>query len=119
MCAGSWTGGMLLVLLFLFLMSELPPGRLGVISSLLGEDFVRYCYLPLGGLRDIVSDNKELNLYPETSIDDQFFFLGCFAQLSDQNLSKHCCLSSFGRHLRKPLVDTFCTRACMTRHLVL
>ena len=51
------TTNLLVVILTLFLLSELPLGLLGTISAILGKQFFVNCYIPVGELMDmLVSD---------------------------------------------------------------
>lgn len=54
------TTNLLVVILTLFLLSELPLGLLGTISAILGKQFFVNCYIPVGELMDMLVSDASL-----------------------------------------------------------
>ncbi|KAL6422630.1 hypothetical protein ACFW04_010690 [Cataglyphis niger] len=67
------TTNMLLVVLMLFLFTEMPQGILGLLSVTLGTEFVKTCYVQLGDVIDILTlINSAINFILYCTMSRQF-----------------------------------------------
>ncbi|XP_075163181.1 G-protein coupled receptor dmsr-1-like [Haematobia irritans] len=67
------TTRMLLAVLLLFLITEFPQGILGLLNTILGDDFYMQCYLKLSDLMDILAlINSSINFILYCSMSRQF-----------------------------------------------
>ncbi|KRT85817.1 G protein-coupled receptor [Oryctes borbonicus] len=67
------TTRMLLAVLLLFLITEFPQAILGLLSVVIGKEFVGQCYTPLGDLMDILAlVNSAINFILYCSMSRQF-----------------------------------------------
>ncbi|KAK9302802.1 hypothetical protein QLX08_005296 [Tetragonisca angustula] len=92
---------MLLVVLLLFLLTELPQGILGLFSVLLGQEFFLSCYLMLGDIIDMLTlVNSAINFILYCTMSRQFRKtfkkLFCKSWKIPRNIGKHICMENNG-----------------------
>lgn len=91
------TTRMLVVVLLLFLMTEIPQGVLGLLSAVLGNCFFRYCYHKLGEVMDILALlNGSINFILYCSMSRQFRMI--FGQLFKPKIMKKWPISQHQHH---------------------
>lgn len=67
------TTNLLVIILILFLISELPLGILGMLSAILGKQFFMSCYFPVGEMMDMLAlTNSGLNFILYCLMSSQF-----------------------------------------------
>jgi len=91
------TTRMLVVVLLLFLMTEIPQGVLGLLSAVLGNCFFRNCYHKLGEVMDILALlNGSINFILYCSMSRQFRMI--FGQLFKPKIMKKWPISHHQHH---------------------